>query len=427
MSGPSAGTILVLSQVYPPDPTSVGQHVADAAESLAARGHRVVVFTADRGYDDPRVRYPRRELRAGVEVRRLPLSSFGKQSILVRLLGGGLFVLQGLLRGLFLRDLSGILVSTSPPMASVAAVGIASARRAPVTFWSMDLNPDQMIALGRIAADSWPARIFDTLNRMILRRARAVVALDRFMAERLRRKLDVGSRMHVLPPWPHEDHLESVEHADNPFRRRHALEGKFVIAYSGNHGPSNPITTALRAAERLRSDERFVFLFIGGGIGKREVEQAIAEGATNVRSLPYQPLADLKYSLSAADLHLVTMGDDVVGIVHPCKVYGAMAVARPVLLLGPAPSHIADLLERHRCGWRVGHGEVEAMADLLRRIAALPPEELRETGERGRRAIDHDLSKAALCGRFCDIVEGRAGSASAPSPPARRDSSGPAT
>ncbi len=407
MSRPRRGTILVLSQVYPPDPTSVGQHVADAAECLAARGHRVVVYTADRGYDDPSVRYPRREFRGGVDVRRLPLSSFGKQSIPIRLVGGGLFVLQAMLRGLAVRGLSGILVSTSPPIASVAAVGIATLRRVPVTYWSMDLNPDQMIALGKITARSWSARVFDALNKMILRRARAVVALDRFMAERLRNKLDVGPRMQVLPPWPHEDHLGRVEHGANPFRRRHGLEDRFVIAYSGNHGPSNPITTAIRAAELLRSEERFVFLFIGGGIGKREVEAAIEGGATNIRSLPYQPLSDLKYSLSAADLHLVTMGDDVVGIVHPCKVYGAMAVARPVLLLGPEPSHISDILEAHRCGWRVGHGEPERLAELLRRIAGLPSEELRSSGARGRAAIDHALSKAALCGRFCDIVEGK--------------------
>ena len=35
----------------------------------------------------------------------------------------------------------------------------------------------------------------------------------------------------------------------------------------------------------------------------------------------------------------------MVGIIHPCKIYGAMAAARPILFLGPNPSHISDLLE----------------------------------------------------------------------------------
>jgi hypothetical protein len=51
-------TVLVLSQVYLPDPASVGQHMADVAAAMASRGHRTVVLTADRGYDDPTQRFP---------------------------------------------------------------------------------------------------------------------------------------------------------------------------------------------------------------------------------------------------------------------------------------------------------------------------------------------------------------------------------
>ena len=77
-----------------------------------------------------------------------------------------------------------------------------------------------------------------------------------------------------------------------------------------------------------------VFLFIGGGNGKKQIDDFIErEHVENVRTLPYQPLDQIKYSLSAADVHLVAMGSEMVGIVHPCKVYGAMAVARPILLL----------------------------------------------------------------------------------------------
>ena len=57
-AGESKPTLLVLSQVYVPDPASVGQHMADAAQSMAARGYRVRVLTAGRGYDDPSVKYP---------------------------------------------------------------------------------------------------------------------------------------------------------------------------------------------------------------------------------------------------------------------------------------------------------------------------------------------------------------------------------
>src|SRR4029077_17989300 len=98
---------------------------------------------------------------------------------------------------------------------------------------------------------------------------------------------------------------------DSPFRARHGLNGKFVIMYSGNHSPANPLKTLLEAAVRLEKDDSLRFLFVGGGLGKREVESYICQsGVKNIVSLPYQPLADLGSSLSAADVHVVSLGDE---------------------------------------------------------------------------------------------------------------------
>lgn len=402
----SEPTILVISQVYVPDPASVGQHMHDAAAELASRGNRVVVYAASRGYDDPSQKYARRETLDGVTIRRLPFSSLGKKSIKIRLLGQSLFLLQVMFRGLFTRRLERILVSTSPPMASVAAVFIRFFRHVPVTFWAMDINPDQAVAMGQIREGSFVVRVFNAINRSILKRASAVVALDRFMAERLETKTPVGERMEILPPWPHESHLEPVAHSENPFREEHGLNGKFVLMYSGNISPAHSVETILEAARRMKDCPRLVFLFIGGGNGKKRIDEYIAEnGLSNLRTLPYQPLDMIKYSLSAADAHLVSMGAEMVGIVHPCKVYGAMTVARPVLLLGPRESHAGELLDRFHMGWQVEHGDVENAQQILERMAAANETELAEMGRRGREGIQQQLSMNLLCSKFCDAVE----------------------
>jgi colanic acid biosynthesis glycosyl transferase WcaI len=397
-----ARTFVFLSQVYVPDPAAVGQHLADAAEELVRRGHRVVVYTASRGYDDPSAEYPRREVIRGVDVRRVPLASFGKNSIPIRMLGGILFVLQAIVRSALLRGVEAVVVSTSPPIGSFGAVVIGMMHGAPVKYWIMDVNPDQMVALGMIRERDLPVKVFNWLNRVILNRASDVIVLDRFMAERINRKVDVSNKLTVLPPWPAEDPDSVVEHAQNPFRRRHGLEGKVVVMYSGNHGPSNPLTTIIAAARRVSDDPRLVLMFVGGGVGKREVESA---GCPNVRSLPYQPQSELGYSLAAADVHLVTVGDQIPGIVHPSKVYGAMAVARPILLIGPDENHVADILDKYDIGWHVRHGDVDGAERILREIAGADPEVLREKGRRAREVVRGMGGKAGACGRLCDVLE----------------------
>jgi len=400
-------TLLVLSQVYVPDPASVGQHMHHAAAEMARRGWRVVVYTSRRGYDDPTRKYAWRETRDGVDIRRLPMSSFGKRSVLIRLIAGWLFVLQCTVLGLLTRRLRCILISTSPPFCPVAGVVIRLVRRkAKLKFWAMDLTPDQMIALGKITERSLQARVFEFFNRLTLRWSDDVVALDRFMAERLNRKLAVPDKMHVLPPWPVAEQEGSVPHADNPFRREHHLEDKFVVMYSGNHSLAHPITTILQAARRLVDEPRLVFFFIGGGVGKREVDDLITqEHPANIVSLPYQPLDRIKYSLSAADLHLVVMGNQVVGINHPCKVYGALSRARPILFLGPQPSHVDDLIQEAAVGWHVEHGDVDGAARVIREAMSLYGPRLAEMGQRAAKLIAQRYTKERMCGQFADILE----------------------
>lgn len=397
-------TILIISQVYLPDPAAVGMQVADAAAELVNRGYKVRVLTADHGYDDPSQVYPRREVIDGVEILRLPFSSFGKKSIATRLVSGSFFVAQASVVGTFIKGVDAILVTTAPPMCAIAALVVGFLRHAPIAYWVMDLNPDQMVALGRIAETSPIVKAFDALNRTILTRAKLVVALDKFMAERLCRKVDVSAKLKVLPPWPHDNHLESIDHASNPFRKEHGLEEKFVVMYSGNHGPSSPVTTCLNAASLLADRHDIVFLFVGGGVGKAEVETAISNGATNVHSLPYQPLQTIKYSLSAADVHLVTVGDSIVGVVHPSKIYGAMSIGRPILLTAPAECHATPLVEPMSAGSHVLNGDAVGAADAIRRMADMPSSERDQLGKNARQAIRKNYSRDSLRTQFVDLL-----------------------
>jgi colanic acid biosynthesis glycosyl transferase WcaI len=401
----------VISQVYVPDPASVGQHLADAAEDMAAQGWNVSVLTSDRGYEDPRLRFARSETRNGVSIRRLGFSSLGKRTLVHRLVGQLSFCLQVVAYVLWTGKPDLILITTSPPMATLVGTLLHKLRGTPIAFWVMDINPDQAIAAGQARPGGALVRLFDFFNRQVLRHARVVIALDRYMAETLQRKVGgAGANIVTLPPWPHESHLERVEHRENPFRRAHDLADKFVVMYSGNHSPVHSLTTLLHAAEHLAGERELVFMFIGGGLGKREVEEFVrTRSLPNVRILPYQPLDQIKYSLSAADLHVVSMGPSMVGIIHPCKFYGAMALAKPILYFGPAESHIGEVIASTRCGWRVEHGDVDGTVELLRSVSADSPDELIAAGARGRRAIDSVLGEEALRSRFAALLAEAAG------------------
>jgi hypothetical protein len=162
--------------------------------------------------------------------------------------------------------------------------------------------------------------------------------------------------------------------------------------YSGNHSPCHPLTTVLEATRTLGNNPAYAFYFIGGGSEQKRVrEYAEEHRLVNVLCLPYQPLDRLAGSLSAADLHLVVMGDPFVGIIHPCKIYNILAIAAPVLCVGPSTSHLADILQTMdgspHCH-QIAHGDVQGLSAAIERTARL--------GTRG----DQELFRRTAS-RFC--------------------------
>ncbi|MFM7135849.1 MAG: glycosyltransferase family 4 protein [Planctomycetota bacterium] len=413
--------LLIISQVYPPDPAAVGQHLADVAEAMVQRGWRVTVYTASRGYDDPRVRYSSREKRGGVDVRRLALSSFGKRSIVIRLLAQLLFVAQALPRCILHSRVSCLLVSTSPPFAGFFGAIAAAIRRVPLVWWVMDVNPDQLIAVGRVRASSWAVRAFDWMNRRALGAARSVIVLDRYMSEVMQRKSTVPISMQVIHPWAAAELQVAAAPAQNRFRDSLQCDGRLVVMYSGNHAITSPLTTLLAAVQSMGHTGRLQFVFVGGGAGKADVDRLIVERPElPVRSLPYQPRESLHSALAAADVHVVSLADEAVGLVHPCKLYGAMAARRPIIALAPADSYLGEIVASHGIGWRVSQGDVAGMVAVLQELQEAGSARLRTMGEIAGEVASRIFSRDRAVAAVCDVID-RVATPSDREPPAALD------
>ena len=341
---------------------STAQHLTDLATALAARGHEVTVVASDRGYDDPTKRFKRRERWNDIEIIRIPSLSLGKKGRWRRAFNFGSFLLVCALRLLAMRRFDVVVALTSPPLISFLAALFVKLKGGSFCFWVMDLNPDEAIAAGWLDEKSLASRVLQRMLNYSFRVAARTVVLDRFMKERVVAKGFDPARIAIVPPWSHDDHVQYSAAGREDFRRRHALAEKFVVMYSGNHSPCHPLDTLLDAARALTARSEIVFCFVGGGSEQVKVREA---GLSNVKCLPYQPLNELSGSLSAADLHVVVMGEKFVGIVHPCKVYNILSVGAPVLYIGPEPSHVTDVASRQGKFFLTRHGDAEGVVAAI--------------------------------------------------------------
>ena len=355
-------TILLLHQCFYPDVVSTAQYLTDLATELTARGHDVTVVTSDRGYDDPAVRFPRRERWKGIEIFRVRSVSLGKSSRWRRAFNFGSFLLACSLRLLVLARFDLVVALTSPPLISFLAALFVKLKGGRLCFWVMDLNPDEAIAAGWLDERSATAGLLQRMLRYSIKVADRTIVLDRFMKERVRSKGIDPSRITIIPPWSHDDQVGYSQAGREAFRELHGLSDKFVVMYSGNHSPCHPLDTLLDAARAVKTRTEIVFCFVGGGSEQVKVRES---GLSNVKCLPYQPLNELSGSLSAADLHVVVMGEKFVGIVHPCKVYNILTVGAPVLYIGPGPSHVTDIASQQGKFFLTHHGDTESVVAAI--------------------------------------------------------------
>jgi glycosyltransferase involved in cell wall biosynthesis len=335
---------LLLNQCFYPDVVSTAQHLTDLAVELSRKGHEVTVIAGDRGYDNPTVRFPRRETWNGVTIIRIPALALGKSSRWRRALTFGSFLVHCVLRLFLLPRFDVVVGLTSPPLISVLGTLFTKLKGGAFYFWIMDLNPDEAIAAGWLKAKSLTARSLERLLRYSLRQATGIFVLDRFMRERIEAKGIDAEKIIVLPPWSHDDAISFDPAGRESFRAANDLSEKFVVMYSGNHSPCHPLDTLLEAARELSSHANCVFCFVGGGSEQQKVKRfAEKHQLANIKCLPYQKLTELAGSLSAADLHVVVMGDQFAGIVHPCKVYNILTIGTLFLYIGPPESHVVDI------------------------------------------------------------------------------------
>jgi colanic acid biosynthesis glycosyl transferase WcaI len=394
--------ILILNQAFYPDVVSTAQHATDLALALAGSGHKVTVVCGRRGYDDASLVFPAREVWKNIRIFRIRSSAMGKSAKWRRAADFASFMMSCTLRILQLAPVDVIVSLTSPPLLPFLAALAVPAKARALVLWSMDLNPDEAIAAGWLSADSLSTLCLSRMLLYSLHRADRIVALDRFMEERILAKNVAETKITVIPPWSHDDHVCFDSSGRNEFRALHGLTDKFVVMYSGNHSPCHPLDTLVAAAEFLTQMRDIVFCFVGGGSEFRKVkDRAQLNHLDNIRCFPYQPLEKLSGSLSAADLHVVVLGTPFVGIVHPCKVYNVLAVGKRFLYIGPETSHITDLMaseRNHKLGYWHEHGDVEGVIASIMAARA-------DANESGGEKIVDRFSKKTLLPRMVTLIQ----------------------
>jgi len=183
-----------------------------------------------------------------------------------------------------------------------------------------------------------------------------------------------------------------------------------TLLYSGNFGLGHDLDTILRAAATLNGPTNLRIRLVGGGKGLASVRRLVRElRLKDTEFLPSVPLYELASLLAAGDIHLVTQRPRTEGLIVPSKIYGTLAVGRPVIFIGPGRCEVAHIVRESGCSFVVVPGDVGDAAGALGTLAL--DGTLRDMmGERARRYYQKHFGRGRSVARIIDLIERVAGS-----------------
>lgn len=400
-------SILILNRSFWPDIEATGQFLTELCEQLA-KIYKVTVITGSSYYikkgSFKLFRLYSQETFNGIEILRVWHTRFWKISLIGRLINWCTYSISAFVVALNIKPKI-IIACTDPPFLGIMAMILGRLKSIPFIYNCRDLFPDVAWGLGKLDQSSFLSRSYDYLNKKAFNSARLVVCLGQSMKNKLITKGIPEERIRVIPDWVDTSTIKPVLKKDNFFLKKLVLTNKFIIMHSGNLGLSQNLSLILQALTMVKNSSSFYLLFFGEGAAKESLkEQARLLGMENVLFLPYQTKDMLSFSLSMADLHIVSLKKKMLGAVVPSKVYGIMAAGRPYLAITDRGSEAARLAEKYGCGLWVDPDDAERIAESLD-WALNHPHELEEMGQRARQLAETKFDKGIIINEWLKLLD----------------------
>jgi glycosyltransferase involved in cell wall biosynthesis len=301
-----------------------------------------------------------------------------------------------------------VIASSTYPMDIWPASRIARAAGAQLVHEVHDLWPLSPIELGGMSPRHPFIRVCQAAEDFACRRSDKVISMLPRVQEHMReRGLDLR-RLHIVPNGVLTEEWDTPGEALAGPLAPHIADaharGRLVVAYAGAHGLANALDSLLDAAALLRA-EPFDFVLVGDGPERERLARRVAtEGLANVRL--FGPVAKRQIPALLAQVDVAYIGLQRVPIfrfgIAPNKLMDYMMAGCTVLSAIEAGN---DPVREAGCGATVQAESPGAIADGLRRLGALSPEERRAMGRRGSDYVRQHHTWPVLARRFIEACE----------------------
>jgi colanic acid biosynthesis glycosyl transferase WcaI len=380
-------TLWVVTELYYPEETSTGYYLTRIAEGLTD-DFEVKVLCGQPNYSARGRKAPKRETHKYVEIFRAAGTTLDKNVIFFRLINMLTLSFSVFFKALrYFRKGDKILVVTTPPSLPFIAAIASLIKGASYILLIHDNYPEILIAANKTKENSMFANTLNYFNRWLYKYTSKIIVCGRDMFELVSKKTEgLDIPVETIQNWAELENVKPFPRSENALLKELGIEDKIVFLYAGNMGYPNDLESIIECAERLKSDERFCFVFLGAGVKRKWLEREIEEKTLeNVFLLDSRPRSEQNIFLNACDIAIVTLVKKMWGVSMPSRTYNILAAGKPILALTEKNSEIAKVVDEDKVGWTVLPNEPDMLLKTIFEIYE-NKEKFEEMGQNARRS-----------------------------------------
>jgi len=330
--------ILLINQVFvSPDEPGHTRHF-ELAKFLQSRGHELVIIASDLNYQTGQRTVKRRGLYAeqnieGVRVLRSYMYPAIHRSYVWRVIAFFSFMFSSIWTAWNVRDVDLVIGTTPPIFQAVSAWLVALIQRKPFLLEVRDLWPEFGVSMGVLKNPAVIA-LARWLEMFLYKRATHILVNSPAYKDYMIGKGVPENKVTYIPYGTDVD-MFNPQVKGPSIRAELGVGDKFVVLYAGALGQANDIDTILRAAERLRDEDKICFVLFGDGKERTRLQsEAVRMNLSNVIFAGVRPKRDMPQVVASADVCLAILQDiPMFHTTYPNKVFDYMAAGRATVLV----------------------------------------------------------------------------------------------
>ena len=304
--------------------------------------------------------------------RSLIANIFRKKSLFSRVLNGLIFSLEITLRLLldFSRKSNLVIYTTEPAFLNFFALLIYKIRKIPYILIIYDLYPEVLVNNKILKKENILIKIWHLINKISYSNASEIIVLSDSIANKFKKfDKEITNKISVIPSWCDHETIIPREKKDNALAKELGVKETFNILYSGNQGKCHDLVTIIETALLLKDLNNIKFIFIGDGVENKKIKDlSLKYKLDNCIFLPFQDKELLPYSLTLADLSIVSISANAEGLVAPSKLYGHLSISKPIAIISPVESYLKTIVMDNKLGEWFNNGDSEGLADFIKRL-----------------------------------------------------------